>query len=217
MEQPTIQRSLPPVPPPVRLPLVVKKKRLKPAAVKGRRPGKSAQRPKRGPQAVRHEISAGGVVAREERGSWLVALLKTEHKRGQVWVLPKGHVEPDKNETVADAARREVEEEAGIKDISIKNELGITRYRFQAENALVKKTVHYFLMTTGQRTLVPQAEEGLLEAAWFPIQEAIRILAYDTDRDIVIRAQEQLLHPDQAYTPSIINRRPRQRPLRIHT
>lgn len=123
---------------------------------------------------------------------WLVALVKTEHKRGPVWVLPKGHVELAAGENIAEAARREVAEEAGITDLSVKNELGVTRFKFQAETALVLKTVHYFLMLTNQKTLTPQAEEGLLEAQWFPIDEAVPMLAYDTDKDIVARAREIL-------------------------
>ncbi len=146
----------------------------------------------RGRFSIRKETSAGGVAVREQDGDYYVALLKTEHKKGQVWVLPKGHVEVDSGERASAAARREVMEEAGLKDLSVKDQLGITRFRFQAENAVVHKTVHYFLMTTGQKQLVPQAEEDILEAKWFPINEAISVLEYDTDQEIVRRAQERL-------------------------
>lgn len=146
---------------------------------------------------IRREISAGGVVARQEKEKWFVAILKTEHKRGPVWILPKGHVEPHEGETVSDAAKREVQEEAGITDLSIKEQLGVTRYSFQAETALVKKTVHYFLMITNQRRLTPQAEEGLLAAVWQPIDTAISMLAYDTDQQIVERARQRLLGKDK--------------------
>lgn len=131
-------------------------------------------------------------MARLEEEKWLVALLKTEHKRGEVWVLPKGHVEPDEGETIADAAIREVEEEAGITSLSIKEQLGITRYSFQAEDALIRKTVHYFLMTTSQKRLTPQTEEYLIDAQWQPIDEAIDQLEYDTDKQIVAKAREKL-------------------------
>ena len=145
-----------------------------------------------GGRPIRREISAGGVVARLEQESWLVALLKTEHKRGEVWVLPKGHVEPDVGETVADAAIREVQEEAGITSLSIKEQLGITRYSFQAEDALIRKTVHYFLMITSQKRLTPQVEEHLIDAQWQPIDQAINQLEYDTDKQIVAKAREKL-------------------------
>ncbi len=171
--------------------------------------------PKRARRPVRREISAGGVVARRGgRGGWEITLLKTKHKRGEVWVLPKGHVELQEGEKVSDAARREVQEEAGINDLSVKEQLGVSRYSFQAETALVKKTVHYFLMTTNQRRLTPQAEEGILAAVWQPIDQAVVRLAYDTDRDIVERARERLLaggKPARRGSPG------RSRPARIHT
>lgn len=151
-----------------------------------RRPIRRQRRP------VRHEVSAGGVVMRTEGQQWLVALLLTEHKRGQVWVLPKGHVELHTGERVSSAAKREVQEEAGLRDLSVKDQLGVSRFTFQAEEALVRKTVHYYLMITQQKELVPQQEEGLLQAAWFPLEEAIQKLAYDTDKDIVRRAGQRL-------------------------
>lgn len=157
-------------------------------------------------------MSAGGVVLRREGKNWLVALLRTEHKRGLVWVLPKGHVEVHMKERVSAAAGREVREESGLTDLAVRDQLGVTRFKFQAEEALVLKTVHYFLMTTGQKQLTPQAEEGLLEAAWFPIDEAITKLAYDTDQEIVRRAKEKVTGMQRSKGGVETHRR-----LRIHT
>ncbi len=162
---------------------------------------------------IRRELSAGGVATRSERGQWLVALLKTEHKRGLVWVLPKGHVELDQRERISEAARREVEEEIGLKDLSVKDQLGVARFAFQAETALVRKTVHYFLMMTGQKQLQPQMEEGFLEAAWFPIDVAIDLLEYDTDQEVVARAKEKLTG-ERAARPG---RKGRRSKVRLHT
>lgn len=165
---------------------------------------------------IRKELSAGGVVVRQEDGVWYAALLKTEHKRGKVWVLPKGHVELQTGERVSDAAKREVQEEAGLRDLSVKNQLGVTRFKFQAESALVYKTVHYFLMITQQKELQPQLEEGLLEAAWLPIDTAIEQLEYDTDQDIVRRARDRL-RGESLPSRRLLPRRPRGRGARIHT
>lgn len=167
----------PPVPPPIA-----------PAPPRAR--SRRRTRPRRRP--IRRETSAGGVVVRRTPDAWLVAVLRTVHKRGQVWVLPKGHVELHQGEKVADAARREVQEEAGIQELSVKNQLGVSRFTFQAERAQVHKTVHYFLMVTEQENLTPQAEEGLIDAQWFPIDQAITELAYDTDQEIVRRAKQVL-------------------------
>lgn len=191
-----MNNQTPPPPPPIRPRQTKTKAQVVP------RPVKKTEHKKRSPrthikrrrhQPVRRELSAGGVAARQERGQWLVALLKTEHKKGPVWILPKGHVEPETGETIAEAGKREVSEEAGITDLSIKDQLGTTRFAFQAETALVRKTVHYFLMTTNQVKLHPQAEEGMIDAAWFPIDIAIKTLEYDTDQDIVIKAKEKLM------------------------
>jgi ADP-ribose pyrophosphatase YjhB (NUDIX family) len=142
---------------------------------------------------VRLELSAGGVAVRRSEEGWVVALLKTEHKRGAVWVLPKGHVELQTGENIAEAARREVQEEAGLRELSVKDQLGVTRFAFQAEGALVKKTVHYFLMITNQKQLTPQAEEGMIDAGWFSFDDAIKNLAYDTDQEIVAKAQAKII------------------------
>lgn len=169
--------------------------------------------PRKTHRTVRRELSAGGVAVREERGIWHVALLKTEHRRGSVWVLPKGHVEMDRKERVADAAKREVQEEAGIMELEVREQLGTTRFVFQAESALVKKTVHYFLMITTQKELVPQAEEGFIDAGWFPIDVAITMLEYDTDQDIVSKAKD-ILEGRKPQTPSDL--KPRKQ-IKIHS
>jgi ADP-ribose pyrophosphatase YjhB (NUDIX family) len=163
---------------------------------------------------VRRELSAGGVAVRQERGQWLVALLKTEHRRGEVWVLPKGHVEMERKERVDEAAKREVQEEVGIQELVVKEQLGTTRFVFQAEEALVKKTVHYYLMITEQVELKPQEEEGFIDAGWFPISVAITMLEYDTDQEIVAKAQMIL----EGKTTVIPKKKPlSRRGIRIHS
>ncbi len=149
---------------------------------------------------------------RQDNNQWWVALLKTEHKRGAVWILPKGHVELHTGENIAEAARREVQEEAGLRDLSVKDQLGITRFSFQAEDALVKKTVHYFLMITQQKQLTPQAEEGMIDANWFSFEDAIKNLEYDTDQEIVAMAQEKLTGQAPVLPRKKINPPPRRSP-----
>ncbi|MDA1169375.1 MAG: NUDIX hydrolase [bacterium] len=200
----TIQQTvpLPPTPPPVRSRFQKAKQHISRVRM---RPVKHKK--------VRRELSAGGVAVRQERGLWLVALLKTEHRRGQVWVLPKGHVELDKKERVDDAAKREVQEEVGIIDLVVRQQLGTTQFVFQAEEALVKKTVHYYLMVTEQVALKPQEEEGFIDAGWFPIGVAITMLEYDTDQDIVAKAQIIL----EGKTTRIPKKQKSRRSIRIHS
>ena len=55
------------------------------------------------------EFSAGGVVIRRMQGRAFVAVVRV---REQILALPKGH--PDPGESSAEAAQREVREEAGL-------------------------------------------------------------------------------------------------------
>jgi len=134
------------------------------------------------------ETSAGGVVVRRIDGRVHVALLRTEHARGDVWILPKGHVELSLGETQEQAAVRESQEELGISNLVLKRQLGSTRYHFFTERGRVTKTVYYYLMESLDGELHPQAEEGLLEAKWMTVREALKKITYATDRDIILRA-----------------------------
>lgn len=201
----TPHRPQPPSPPPIR--------------ARKTKTGRRAHAPRHrkavrhgGRHPIRRELSAGGVAVRHERGGWLVALLKTAHKRGEVWVLPKGHVELAASENIAAAAKREVQEEAGLKDLSVRDQLGVTRFTFQVENAVVRKTVHYFLMVTTQKELRPQEEEGLIDAAWFPIDVAIQHLAYEADQEIVRRAKAKLEGKPRQPAPHRVSKS-----IRVHT
>src|SRR5450759_5071039 len=67
--------------------------------------------PNRSLQPTSQSLShAGGVVYRHRDGQTEVLLVGARPQPDD-WVFPKGHIEPD--ETAAEAARREVREEAG--------------------------------------------------------------------------------------------------------
>ncbi len=119
----------------------------------------------------------------------------------------------DRKERVDEAAKREVQEEAGIAELTLREQLGTTRFVFQAEKALVKKTVHYYLMETSQVALHPQEEEGFIDAGWFPISVAITMLEYDTDQEIVAKAQVIL----EGATSHIPKKKSPRKGIRIHS
>jgi 8-oxo-dGTP pyrophosphatase MutT (NUDIX family) len=135
----------------------------------------------------RERISAGGVVVRTDAGAQ-VCLIRPAGRR--VWGLPKGGVET--GETLAQAAVREVAEETGISGV-VDDALGSIDYSFYSreQNGRIHKTVHYYLMhATGGDTA--DHDHEVSEARWVGLREALRLMTYPNEREMVRRAAAAL-------------------------
>ena len=92
--------------------------------------------------------------------------------RNSKWDLPKGKVE--KNELSEDAAIREVEEETGVRNLTIEKNLPNTYHMYSLkEKYYLKKTFWYEMKTTDKSNLKPQFDEGILEVEWKNKEQAI--------------------------------------------
>ena len=139
--------------------------------------------------ATKREISAGGVVYRRSDDGIEIVLASRRTRRGELaWGLAKGGIEDD--ESVEDAAVREVREETGL-IAEIEASLGETRYFYVWENVRIRKTVHFFLMrhTGGD---VDDRDDEMEEIRWFPLERALKRAAYRGERDVLGRAAELL-------------------------
>ena len=140
-------------------------------------------------RSTRREISAGGVVYRREGDDIEVLLAARRTRRGDLaWGLAKGGIEPE--ETIEDAAVREVREETGI-DAVIEASLGETRYFYVWDDVRVRKVVHFFLMrAVGGDT--EDHDDEMEEVRWFPLTRALKRAAYKGEREVLSRAAERL-------------------------
>mgnify|MGYP000138325449 CR=1 FL=1 len=117
--------------------------------------------------------SAGGILVNNQH----IALIK--NVRAGFGGFPKGTIET--NETALEAAKREVEEETGIKNISSLKKLG-TYKRNAADGSPVVLKNHIFLFETMETKLNPSKKDAL-DAQWLLLNEVKDKLTLAEDKE----------------------------------
>jgi 8-oxo-dGTP diphosphatase len=138
--------------------------------------------------SLKTQVSSGGIIFRKHNDITEIAMVAV--KGGNVWCLPKGLI--DKGEVPEKTALREVEEETGLKGRIIEKLGEITYwYYIKEENIKCKKTVHFFLMEY-EAGDVSKHDREVDNAAWFPIDEALKKASYRGEKVIIEKAREIL-------------------------
>lgn len=117
------------------------------------------------PANVPDSLAAGGVVVRWEHGKLKVALVREHPFRH--YLLPKGSVEA--GETLEQAARREIEEEAGLLALFVLGELEVMQRLNFRKTAW--KIVHYFLFYCHQSQGEPTDPNHDYRCEWFDLED----------------------------------------------
>jgi 8-oxo-dGTP pyrophosphatase MutT (NUDIX family) len=130
--------------------------------------------------------SAGGVVHRFVGG--ITEILLVHRRRPVLWALPKGT--PDAGETLAETALREVREETGV-EVEIEEPLGEITYFFVRDRIRFRKTVHFFVMRPVGGS-IDEHDHEFDEVCWMAIDEALQLMNYATEREVVERAADRL-------------------------
>ena len=129
------------------------------------------------------EFSAGGVVVRDGK---CVVIVPTRRAAdgSKVLALPKGH--PEDGESAADAALREVREEAGV-EARLVEKLGDVRYWYTRDGRRIAKVVSFFMLEYlgGE---VADHDGEVEDARWIALERAARELTYKGERDMASRA-----------------------------
>ena len=95
--------------------------------------------------------------------------------RNKKWDLPKGKAE--KNENISQTALREVEEETGIKNLSIIKPLDKTYHIFKRGSKNYLKTTYWFEMKSDYNgKFKPQKKEGITRVEWIGVENLSYIL-----------------------------------------
>ena len=111
--------------------------------------------------------AAGGLVQNSGYFLWIY--------RNNIWDLPKGKIE--ENESITDAALREVKEECGLKGIlEISHKIIVTHHTYQLRDVKILKETHWFFMNfVGEPNTIPQLEEGITEVSWKSKNDSIKL------------------------------------------
>ena len=132
------------------------------------------------------EHSAGAVVFRKERDNTYYLLL--HYKLGH-WDFPKGNIE--KGESSKETAKREIEEETGIKEINfIPGFKENIKYFYQREKENIFKTVVFFLIETKTKEIKLSFEHIGFE--WLCFDEAVQQVTFKNAKQILKKANEFL-------------------------
>jgi 8-oxo-dGTP pyrophosphatase MutT (NUDIX family) len=125
--------------------------------------------------------AAGGVVTRVGDDGRLEVLLV--HRRAyDDWTLPKGKAEP--GETDEECARREVEEETGLR-CRLGRELPTIRWRDRYDRPKVSR---YWLLEIVEGSATAQNEIDAVE--WLSVEGAIARLTYPRDAELLVALDE---------------------------
>lgn len=134
---------------------------------------------------IKMEFAAGGIIFRKKKNKIQIAFILDPYGK---WAFAKGHLH--KNESLEEAARREVEEETGLKNLKIIRKLGKMDFWFRRQSGtLVHKFVHYFLMQApASAKFVPQVEEKIFKAKWVDLEKALDFCGYKNTKPLLKKA-----------------------------
>ena len=127
--------------------------------------------------------SAGGIILNKKKE----VLVVSQH--GTSWSLPKGHIDPGEDRITA--ARREIYEETGLKNVTLIRELETyERYKIGKDgkdDTSELKVIHMFLFTTDEMKLKP-IDPHNPEARWMVANEVTDLLTHRKDKEFYLNA-----------------------------
>jgi ADP-ribose pyrophosphatase YjhB (NUDIX family) len=138
-------------------------------------------------QEIVREPTAGGIVFRHGEKGVEILLIQDAKDR---WTIPKGHIE--EGETAQQTAKREIGEEAGLKDVEIHGWLGKIHFRYRRIDKLVLMTTQIYLVKAKGDTNAIQKEEWMNGIKWFRFHDALDAIEYEDIGKLMLLAMKRI-------------------------
>ena len=140
-------------------------------------------------QEIVREPTSGGIVFRLTHDQKDVEILLIQDSKGR-WTIPKGHIEP--GETAKMTARREIEEETGLRNFSVLTWLGKIHFKYRRSDKLVLMTTQIYLVQSLDAREMPMGEKWMRGIRWFPFNEALNVIEYEDIEKLMLIAKKKI-------------------------
>jgi len=140
-------------------------------------------------EEVVRETTSGGIIFRRNKKNNQLEILLIQDAKNR-WTIPKGHVE--EGEEPKDTAKREIQEETGLKEMKVLNWLGKVNFRYRRGHTLVLMTMHIYLVHGLGDTDDLHGEDWLSDIKWLPATTAMDKIAYDDIGKLILLGMKRI-------------------------
>lgn len=140
-------------------------------------------------QSIVREPTSGGIVFRFTKDHKDIEILLIQDSKER-WTIPKGHIEP--GETAKMTARREIEEETGLRNLSVLTWLGKIHFKYRRLDKLVLMTTQIYLVQALDYHEVPAGEKWMKGIQWFSFSEALNVIEYEDIEKLMLVAKKKI-------------------------
>ncbi|MBR5939304.1 NUDIX domain-containing protein [Candidatus Saccharibacteria bacterium] len=140
-------------------------------------------------QEIVREPTSGGIVFRFTPDKKDIEILLIQDSKER-WTIPKGHIEP--GETAKVTARREIEEETGLKNVSVLSWLGKIHFKYRRMDKLVLMTTQIYLVQALDDLEKPTPEKWMKGIKWFSFTDALNLIEYEDIEKLMLIAKKKI-------------------------
>ena len=140
-------------------------------------------------QEIVREPTSGGIIFRftKDRKDIEILLIQDSKER---WTIPKGHIEP--GETAKVTARREIEEETGLRNFNVLTWLGKIHFKYRRMDKLVLMTTQIYLVQALDDNEMPTGEKWMKGISWFSFTDALQVIEYEDIEKLMLIAKKKI-------------------------